>query len=172
MVLYFITLSSCSVSSIKKNEINGSVVSRPISNPQSIPLRIKINIHSNLNEDREKVWISLLKENSAIDYLQACEETECDCQLNIDINDDEETFNSWKIYLSGFSLGFIPVKFSSKLKFEIKKGAKIDSFNSEITTWRQILLFPLAIITPGKITILKKIFHESSLKVKNFCEAL
>ena len=69
------------------------------------------------------------------------------CQVSIEIEDDEHSWSSWKPYVSGGTLGIIPVKFNYlyRIKVEGSNGKKEYDLKGE--SWKSLIFVPFFLAT-------------------------
>ncbi|MCT4642909.1 MAG: hypothetical protein N4A33_11525 [Bacteriovoracaceae bacterium] len=164
-------LCSCSISSLKRKQVADFKATAP-----SI-LNVKIEFESNLSESDEIHWREILVENMnkglierGVNEVVACESDQCKCSVQVKYFDDQETFSSWKVYVSGLSLGIIPMRFNAKYDVLIKSSEQEHRYSNEITSWSHILFVPIFFLTPSKEMKTREIGNELSQEILRICK--
>lgn len=132
---------------------------------------LKYIIDSNLTKDGEKVLSSLIvDELMESNNLIICNnDEECSCLLRLKIKDDQEVWSSWKVWVSGLSLGLVPVRFNANYEAFVKYGNKEVRYSNAIDTWAHLFLIPVFFVTPSKEMETKKLVSELVNVIDNVC---
>lgn len=93
-----------------------------------------------------------------------------DCQVTITYNDDENRIDSWKPWVTGLSLGLIPVKYNYTYQIEVKSKSKNSKKNYNANSWQTIFLAPLFFLNVSQEEISSKIGLLSISEIVEVCD--
>lgn len=154
--------SSCSVSTVKSSKLS------------EVPLKEKTNYSvgviftSNLGKPENLYWKNIFL-SSIAEYNVCNEGEECLCQLNVKYHDDRETFDSWKVYVSGLSLGLIPIRYNADYEVNIVHHGKREEYRNSVHTWVHVLFTPFFFLTPSKEMKTKEMASDVVTLLVNNC---
>lgn len=146
LVLFF--LISCTTSSLKEKHNKHS----DSKNHEHHIVELEYDIETNMSKSDETYWIDLIKNNlESKKNIKSCQKSnECNCILKIHLVDDQEEWSSWKVLVSGLSLGLIPIKFNARYEVSVKSKSNATSYSNTVETWAHIALLPIFFLTSSK----------------------
>lgn len=166
-------MCSCSLSTLRR-EVKTVDTRRKIEVAQ---IKIKTYQESNLSSEDQDYWANILMgeikkqltEKTHVNVSECTEGESCNCKLDIKLYDDQETFKSWKVYVSGLSLGLIPIRFLTKYEVSISAGSKKETYKNEIHSWSHLFFVPVFFLIPNKRMKTKEIGADLTELIKNVC---
>lgn len=167
---FIMLMCSCSTSYLKHNS------KIEYSNLEHGDIRYNLKFESNLTGNKKKYW-NVFFETHLKDSLrshgansfESCKASYCDCNIEITQYDDQDTWKSWKVYLSGITFGVVPVGYTSIYKIKINSDKRETIYNNEVVTWTHIALLPLFFMFPSREMITKELILDFGKEVFAIC---
>lgn len=142
IIICLIFLYSCSSSHLKGN-------GDPDANGLNKNFDAIIHFKSNLSKEDSDYWKEIFL--GELNKTNSCTQRDkCVCNVEVVLEDDQETFKSWKVFVSGLSFGLIPINFKTTYKATITGQKKVSEYKNEISTWTHLLFAPVFFLTPSK----------------------